>query len=257
MPSDDSISSSHKYSVILPTYNERKNLPVIVWLLARTFTAHSLAWEIIIVDDASPDGTQEIARQLQTVYGENHIILKPRAGKLGLGTAYIHGLNFCTGDFVIIMDADFSHHPKFIPQFIKLQQTYNLDIVTGTRYRSDSSPALSEGVTPGGVYGWDLKRKLVSRGANFLADTVLDPGVSDLTGSFRLYRIAALRHIISLTLSKGYVFQMEMMVRARALGYTVGEIPITFVDRIYGESKLGADEIVGYAKGVWALFTGV
>jgi hypothetical protein len=73
----------------------------------------------------------------------------------------------------------------------------------------------------------------------------------------RLYRLPVLKHIISLTVSKGYVFQMEMMVRARALGYTVGEIPITFVDRIYGESKLGADEVVGYAKGVWTLFTGV
>jgi dolichol-phosphate mannosyltransferase len=79
----------------------------------------------------------------------------------------------------------------------------------------------------------------------------------DLHSLFRLYRLPVLRHIISLTLSKGYVFQMEMMVRARALGYTVGEIPITFVDRIYGESKLGADEIIGYAKGVWALFSGV
>lgn len=73
----------------------------------------------------------------------------------------------------------------------------------------------------------------------------------------RLYRVGVLRHVITLTQSRGYVFQMEMMVRAKALGYTVGEIPITFVDRIFGESKLGADEIVGYAKGVWALFTGV
>jgi dolichol-phosphate mannosyltransferase len=128
---------------------------------------------------------------------------------------------------------------------------------------------------PGGVHGWDLKRKLVSRGANFLADTVLSPGVSDLTGSFRcvcvcaddldhlsltharLYRVGVLRHVITLTQSRGYVFQMEMMVRAKTLGYTVGEVPITFVDRIFGESKLGADEVVGYAKGVWALFSGV
>ncbi|KAG9122212.1 dolichol-P-mannose synthesis [Ceratobasidium sp. 392] len=253
--------TSSKYSVILPTYNERKNLPVIVWLLAKTFTEHQISWEIIIVDDASPDGTQDVARQLQKVYGEDHVLLKPRAGKLGLGTAYIYGLNFCTGDFVIIMDADFSHHPKFIPEFIKhvLQQAHNLDIVTGTRYRSTSTPAMPGGVpvTPGGVHGWDLKRKLVSRGANFLADTVLNPGVSDLTGSFRLYRKHVLKHIIELVISRGYVFQMEMMVRARALGYTVGEVPITFVDRIFGESKLGADEIVGYAKGVWALFVGV
>ncbi|KDQ17591.1 glycosyltransferase family 2 protein [Botryobasidium botryosum FD-172 SS1] len=251
-------ASAHKYSVIVPTYNERKNLPIIVWLLEKTFRENSLAWEIIIVDDASPDGTQEVARQLQGIYGEDKIILKPRAGKLGLGTAYIHGLNFCTGDFVIIMDADFSHHPKFIPQFIQLQQAHDLDIVTGTRYRNSATPRLPSGLTtPGGVHGWDVKRKLVSRGANFLADTVLNPGVSDLTGSFRLYRLPVLRHIITLTQSRGYVFQMEMMVRARALGYTVGEIPITFVDRIFGESKLGADEIVGYAKGVWALFVGI
>jgi len=154
------------------------------------------------------------------------------------------------------MDADFSHHPKFIPQFIRLQQAYNLDIVTGTRYRFQSKPYLAE-ATPGGVYGWDLKRKLVSRGANFLADTVLNPGVSDLTGSFRLYRLPVLQHIITEVVSRGYVFQMEMMVRAKAAGYTVGEVPITFVDRIFGESKLGADEVVGYAKGVWSLFTAI
>ncbi|KAF8306836.1 putative dolichyl-phosphate beta-D-mannosyltransferase [Clavulina sp. PMI_390] len=256
--------SAHKYSVILPTYNERKNLPIIIWLLQKTFTEHHLNWEIIIVDDNSPDGTQAVALELQNAYGEDRIILKPRAGKLGLGTAYIHGLDFCTGDFVIIMDADFSHHPKFIPEFIKLQRAYDLDIVTGTRYRSTPTPAIPPHLQPtgmepipGGVYGWDLKRKLVSRGANFLADTVLNPGVSDLTGSFRLYRRPVLKHIITLTVSRGYVFQMEMMVRARALGYTVGEIPITFVDRIFGESKLGADEIVGYLKGVWTLFVGV
>lgn len=248
--------NTHKYSVILPTYNERKNLPIIIWLLAKVFEEHQLAWEVIVVDDASPDGTQEVAIELARVYGEDKILLKPRAGKLGLGTAYIHGLDFCTGDFVIIMDADFSHHPKFIPQFIRLQQAHNLDIVTGTRYRSTSTPYLAE-AQPGGVHGWDLKRKLVSRGANFLAATVLNPGVSDLTGSFRLYRLPVLRHIITLTQSRGYVFQMEMMVRARALGYTVGEVPITFVDRIFGESKLGADEVVGYAKGVWQLFKSV
>ncbi|KIY51182.1 glycosyltransferase family 2 protein [Fistulina hepatica ATCC 64428] len=249
-------ADTHKYSVILPTYNERKNLPIIVWLLAKTFDENQLVWEVIVVDDASPDGTQEVARQLANVYGEDKIVLKPRAGKLGLGTAYIHGLNFCTGDFVIIMDADFSHHPKFIPQFIRLQKAHNLDIVTGTRYRSTSKPYMAD-AKPGGVHGWDLRRKLVSRGANFLAQTVLGPGVSDVTGSFRLYRLPVLRHIITVTESKGYVFQMEMMVRARALGYTIGEVPITFVDRIFGESKLGADEIVQYAKGVWGLFVGV
>lgn len=235
-----------KYSVILPTYNERKNLPILIYLLAKTMDQHKLDWEVVIVDDASPDSTQEVAKQLIDVFGKEHIQLRPRAGKLGLGTAYVHGLQFVTGNFVIIMDADFSHHPEAIPEFIAKQKEGNFDIVTGTRYAGD-----------GGVYGWDLKRKLVLRGANFLAATVLRPNVLDLTGSFRLYKKEALEKIIAATKSKGYVFQMEMMVRARLLGFTIGEVPISFVDRLYGELKLGGDEIVGYLKGVWTLFTSV
>lgn len=235
-----------KYSIILPTYNEKKNLPILVYLLDKTFKQENLDWEVIIVDDNSPDGTQVIAKKLIDIFGAEHIQLRPRAGKLGLGTAYVHGLQFVTGNFVIIMDADFSHHPEAIPQFIAKQKQGGYDIVTGTRYAGN-----------GGVFGWDLKRKLVSRGANFLASTVLRPHVSDLTGSFRLYKKEALAKIISETKSKGYVFQMEMMVRAKALGFTVGECPINFVDRLYGESKLGGDEIVQYAKGVWNLFISV
>ncbi|KAJ4127108.1 dolichol-P-mannose synthesis [Fusarium equiseti] len=232
----------NKYSVILPTYNERKNLPIITWLLNRTFTENNLDWELIIVDDGSPDGTQEVAQQLVKAYSP-HVLLKPRAGKLGLGTAYVHGLKFVTGNFVIIMDADFSHHPKFIPEMVALQEKGNYDIVTGTRYAGN-----------GGVFGWDLKRKFVSRGANLFADTVLRPGVSDLTGSFRLYKRAALEKAIASTESKGYSFQMELMVRAKAMGCTVAEVPISFVDRLYGESKLGGDEIVQYAQGVFNLW---
>ncbi|GMG41247.1 unnamed protein product [Ambrosiozyma monospora] len=241
-----SAPNTNKYSVILPTYNEKKNLPIITYLLAKHFEANKLNWEIVIVDDNSPDGTQTVAKQLIELYGPEHIQLKPRAGKLGLGTAYVHGLKSVTGNFVIIMDADFSHHPSAIPQFIAKQKSKDFDIVTGTRYAGD-----------GGVYGWDLKRKLISRGANFLASTVLRPNVSDLTGSFRLYKKEALQQIIEATKSKGYVFQMEMMVRARSLGFTIGEVPISFVDRLYGESKLGGDEIIGYLKGVWTLFTTV
>ncbi|KAI5963572.1 DPM1 [Candida pseudojiufengensis] len=238
--------TTNKYSVILPTYNERRNLPILIYLLNKTFTENKLNWEVVIVDDNSPDGTQEIAKKLIDIYGAEHIQLRPRAGKLGLGTAYVHGLQFVTGNFVIIMDADFSHHPEAIPEFIAKQKTEDYDIVTGTRYAGD-----------GGVYGWDFKRKLISRGANFLATVVLRPNVSDLTGSFRLYKTQVLKKIIDVTKSKGYVFQMEMMVRARSLGFTVGEVPISFVDRLYGESKLGGDEIVQYAKGVWTLFTSV
>ncbi|PWN97733.1 hypothetical protein FA09DRAFT_319416 [Tilletiopsis washingtonensis] len=239
----------HKYSVILPTYNERRNLPVIIYLLARMFEQNALDYEVIIVDDASPDGTLEVAKQLQSVYGEERIVLRPRAGKLGLGTAYVHGLESCTGDFVVIMDADFSHHPKFLPAMIALQRQRNLDIVQGTRY---SGPA-----TGAGVYGWNLKRKLVSRGANLLATFVLGPGTSDVTGSFRLYRRPIIEKLIREVTSKGYVFQMEILVRAKASGCSVGEVPITFCDRVFGESKLGGDEIVSYAKGVWNLFVSI
>lgn len=176
-------------------------------------------------------------------------MLKPRAGKLGLGTAYVHGLQFVTGNYVIIMDADFSHHPKFIPHFIKIQADTNCDIVTGTRYRSNRGLI-------GGVYGWDAKRKLTSCGANILADFLLNPGVSDLTGSFRLYKKEALVTVIEKTQSKGYTFQMEMMTRAKAMGMKVEECPITFVDRLYGESKLGGEEIVEYLKGLlWLWWT--
>eukprot|EP00037_Helgoeca_nana_P006007 m.55752 g.55752 ORF g.55752 m.55752 type:complete len:204 (+) comp16915_c0_seq6:53-664(+) len=143
------------YSVLLPTYNERANLPLIVWLLVRAFEKEGQLendedFEIIIIDDNSPDGTIEIAKELQKLYGETHIKLRPRAGKLGLGTAYVHGLKHASGDFIFIMDADLSHHPKFVPEFIKLQKENDYDIVSGSRY-----------ISGGGVHGWDLKRKLI------------------------------------------------------------------------------------------------
>ncbi|KAJ1927793.1 dolichol-P-mannose synthesis [Tieghemiomyces parasiticus] len=238
--------TTNRYSVLLPTYNERDNLPIIVWMLVKMFRENEIDYEIIIIDDNSPDGTLEVAQRLQGLYGDDRIVLRPRAGKLGLGTAYVHGIKNATGNFVIIMDADMSHHPKFIPQFIREQQRGDFDIITGTRYRGD-----------GGVYGWDLRRKLTSRGANVLADVLLNPGVSDLTGSFRLYKKHVLANIIDATVSKGYVFQMEMMVRARQFNFTISEIPITFVDRVYGESKLGANEVVGYLKGLVTLVLAV
>eukprot|EP00833_Pecoramyces_ruminatium_P004237 jgi/Orpsp1_1/1178269/evm.model.c7180000064629.1 len=243
---DPLIDTMAKYSVLLPTYNERENLPIIVWLLNDTFTKNNIDYEIIIIDDASPDGTLEVAKKLQQIYGDNHIVLRPRSGKLGLGTAYIYGIESATGEFIILMDADMSHHPKYIPEFIKLQKKFNFDIVTGTRYSLG-----------GGVYGWDLRRKLTSRVANYIADLLLNPGVSDLTGSFRLYKKNVLKKLIDATISKGYVFQMEMMVRARQFNFSIGEIPIAFVDRVYGESKLGTNEIIGYLKGLWQLFNSV
>ncbi|XP_017670799.1 dolichol-phosphate mannosyltransferase subunit 1 isoform X1 [Neopelma chrysocephalum] len=232
-----------RLSVLLPTYNERDNLPLVVWLLVRTFRDSGIDFEIIIIDDGSPDGTQEIAEQLEKIYGSDKILLRPRPRKLGLGTAYIHGMKHATGNFIVIMDADLSHHPKFIPEFLRKQKEGNFDIVSGTRYKGN-----------GGVYGWDLRRKLISRGANFLTQVLLRPGASDLTGSFRLYRKEVLQKLMEKCVSKGYVFQMEMIVRARQLGYTIGEVPISFVDRVYGESKLGGNEIVSFLKGLLTLF---
>ncbi|KAK7083586.1 dolichol-P-mannose synthesis [Halocaridina rubra] len=232
-----------KYSVLLPTYNERENLPIITWLLCKYFDESGHDYEIIVIDDGSPDGTLEVAKKLQEIYGDDKIVLRPRAKKLGLGTAYIHGIKHATGNFVIIMDADLSHHPKFIPQFIKKQKEGNYDLVSGTRYIGD-----------GGVYGWDLKRKIISRGANYVTQVLLRPGASDLTGSFRLYRKEVLQKLVESCVSKGYVFQMEMIIRARQYGYSIGEVPISFVDRVYGESKLGGSEIIGFAKGLLYLF---
>ncbi|XP_044741388.1 dolichol-phosphate mannosyltransferase subunit 1 [Chrysoperla carnea] len=236
-------NKNNKYTILLPTYNERENLPIIIWLIVKYMDESNFDYEIIIIDDGSPDGTLEIAKKLQSLYGEQKILLRPREKKLGLGTAYIHGIKHATGNFIVIMDADLSHHPKFIPEFIKKQKTGDYDIVTGSRYIGD-----------GGVYGWDFKRKLVSRGANFLTQTLLRPGVSDLTGSFRLYKKDVLETLIQSCVSKGYVFQMEMCIRARQHNFSIAEVPISFVDRVYGESKLGGSEIFQFAKALLYLF---
>jgi len=232
-----------RFSILLPTYNERENLPLIIWLINDAFSKSGHPWEVVIIEDSSPDGTYEVALQLQNIYGADHIIIHKRPGKLGLGTAYVDGINLARGNFIVIMDADMSHHPKAIANFITKQREGNYDIVTGTRY----APG-------GGVWGWGVYRKLVSRVANYLADLALGLGVSDLTGSFRLYKKEVLKRLMSVVESRGYVFQMEMIVRARQFDYTIAEVPITFVDRVYGESKLGGKEILDYLKGLGSFF---
>jgi dolichol-phosphate mannosyltransferase len=238
------------YSVILPTYNERENLPLIFYLVHKTFTNAKLNFEVVVVDDASPDGTLEVAKKLQSCYGEKCLQIVSRKGKLGLGTAYKAGLKAAKGDRIILMDADLSHNPNSILDMIELMDNATgknkkkPDIVTGTRY-----------CRGGGVAGWDLKRKVVSKGANTLASFLLNAGgVSDLTGSFRLYERHAIEAILPKVTCTGYAFQMEIVILAQKAGFHIDEVPIIFVDRIYGESKLGANEIVLYAKGLLTLF---
>ncbi|XP_023312230.1 dolichol-phosphate mannosyltransferase subunit 1-like [Anoplophora glabripennis] len=233
----------NKYSILLPTYNEVENLPMIICLLVKYMKNSGYNYEIIIIDDGSPDGTMEAAVQLQAIYGKDKILLRPREKKLGLGTAYIYGIKHATGNFIIIMDADLSHHPKFIRQFIEKQNMEDFDVVSGSRY-----------IGSGGVFGWDLKRKFISRAANFVTQILLRPSATDLTGSFRLYKKDILENLVENCVSKGYVFQMEIIVRARQLKYSIGEVPITFVDRVYGESKLGSSEIMQFAKSLVYLF---
>lgn len=231
-----------KYSVLLPTYNERENLPYMIYFLDEAFQKVKVDYEVIIVDDASPDGTQRVATELQALFGSDKVVLAPRTGKFGLGSAYKHGAERATGNYIIILDADMSHHPKYIPNFIEKQRETGCDVVSGTRY-----------VHEGGVYGWDFRRKLVSRVANYLAHLVLRPGVSDLTGSFRLFTAESFRRIMQQMEAKGFVFQMEIIVRAKKMGLDVREVPITFVDRLFGQSKMGTDEIIQYLQQLWRL----
>jgi dolichol-phosphate mannosyltransferase len=235
------------YSIILPTYNERENLPITFYLIDKYMTKNNAgehSYEVVVVDDSSPDDTLGVAQKLQKSYSQDRIQIVSRPGKLGLGSAYKTGLEKARGDYIILMDADMSHHPKFILDMIDTMTRTTSDIVTGTRYTKNG----------GGVYGWDWFRKLTSKTANFLADFLLRPGVSDLTGSFRLYKRHVLEEILPLVHSKGYAFQMEIVVRARQRNYKIAEVPITFVDRIYGQSKLGTKEILLYAKGLVQLF---
>uniref|UniRef100_A0A0G4GI01 Dolichol-phosphate mannosyltransferase subunit 1 n=1 Tax=Chromera velia CCMP2878 TaxID=1169474 RepID=A0A0G4GI01_9ALVE len=232
-----------KYSVILPTYNERDNIALMIWLLMDTLDKANADYEIVVVDDNSPDGTADVFRQLQKAYPKAPLILHQRPGKLGLGTAYIDGAKVASGNFIFLMDCDMSHNPRDLPKFIQKQKETKCDIVTGSRY-----------IPGGGVCGWDLRRVFTSVVANYLAHVMLNPRTSDLTGSFRLFKRQVFDSIIPQVKSRGYVFQMEIISRARAGRMSVEEVPIIFVDRIYGQSKLGTGEIVQYLQGLWRLF---
>ncbi|GFE55178.1 dolichol-phosphate-mannose synthase family protein [Babesia ovis] len=200
-------------------------------------------YEILLVDDNSSDGTVNVYEHLQALYPSAPLKLLKRPGKMGLGSAYKDGLRHTQYDFVLILDADLSHHPKYIPEMIRLQRTGNYDIVSGTRY--------SRG---GGASGWSLKRILISQTANTLAHFMLRPSLSDLTGSFRLYRRSLFEKLIEEVESKGYMFQIEVALRAeKHYNARISEVPIIFLERLYGSSKLGCAEIFGFIKGLFKL----
>lgn len=233
-----------KYSIIIPTYDEKENISLLISMINSYLSSEKVDYEVVVVDDNSPDKTYVEVEKMIEYLGKEKVKLLRRPGKLGLGTAYIDGYKKCTGDFIFLMDADFSHHPKFLIDYINKQKSTGAEVVTGSRY-----------ISSGGVYGWTITRKLISRGANFFASFFLNPKVSDLTGSFRLYTKKAFETLIEQAKNVGYAFQMEIIIRAQYKGMKIEEVPITFVDRIHGKSKLALKEIFIYFQTVLKLYS--
>ncbi|ADM11393.1 dolichol-phosphate mannosyltransferase [Encephalitozoon intestinalis ATCC 50506] len=229
------------YNVIIPTYNERENICVLLRMVSDVLREEGKAFKIIVVDDSSPDGTHEAVESL----GLPNVCLLLRKKKLGLGSAYRAALEHCEHPFTVVMDGDLSHDPMYIKDMIRLQKK-GADIVVGSRYSKE-----------GGVYGWSIKRKIISLGANNLARTLLNMDVSDLTGSFRLYKTEVFKLLVKESVSTGYSFQMELMFLAKRHNLTIAECPIVFHDRRKGQSKLSAMEMVMYFKTVVSLFFSV
>lgn len=216
-------------AVIIPTYNESENLEQLVHLLL----ALPLESQVIVVDDNSPDGTGQIADRLAAEDGRVHVIQRP--GKLGLGTAYIAGFRqalFLGAECIVTMDADFSHHPRYIPSLVA--RSNGAQVVVGSRY-----------VQGGGTRYCSPKRRLLSRGANGFARLMLGLEARDCTAGFRCYRRQALEGIdLDAIFSDGYSFLIEMLYQCQRRGYHIAEVPIIFEDRRHGVSKISRQEIL-------------
>ena len=234
-------------NVIVPTYDERENIKALVTQLLALPTGVC----VIVVDDNSPDGTGDIADQLAEE-NPGRVEVMHRAGKLGLGTAYIAGFKRALvgrADLICTMDADFSHNPRYIPDMVaKIGQGY--DLVIGSRY-----------VPGGGTNGCTFDRKLLSWGANAFARTVLGLRAHDTTAGFRCYRREVLESVhLDEIKASGYSFLIEMLHRVRRRGWQVGEVPIIFENRRLGTSKISQDEIARAMETVlrlgWARLTG-
>jgi glycosyltransferase involved in cell wall biosynthesis len=222
------VANPAKTLVVVPTYQERENLAELV---ARFFAAVPNC-EMLVVDDASPDGTADICKGLMSDYGNLHLLR--RAGGRGLGRAYVAGFLYgLENGYAIIgtMDADMSHDPRYIPAM--LDRTHDYDVVIGSRYIRD-----------GGTINWRIRRILLSWLANEFSGRLLKVPVRDLTSGFRLYRSSALRAIrFDAIKSTGYSFLVELLYRLHRNGFRILESPIVFYDRTGGASKLGRAEI--------------
>jgi len=225
--------------VIVPTYNERENIV----RLTETVLAQDSRLEVLVVDDGSPDGTGDLVDGLASRNDRIHLLKRPR--KLGLGTAYIAGFRWALErayDFVFEMDADFSHDPAHLPQF--LRGIEDADLVLGSRYRSGK-------VT---VVNWPIERLILSYFANVYARRVTGLPVWDATGGFKCFRRAVLEAIdLDAVRSNGYAFQIEMSYRAWKKGFRIVEIPIVFVDRTEGQSKMSKSIVREAIWMVWRL----
>ena len=229
----------NKTLVIIPTYNEKENVRDII----PAVLTQSPAVEVLIVDDGSPDGTGDIVAELAT--GEPRIHLLRRAGKLGLGTAYLAGFKWALErDFAFIMemDADFSHNPGAIPKFLTAIE--QADLVLGSRYIG--------GVAR--VVNWPLKRLLLSKGASIYVRLITGLPVMDPTGGFKCFRRRVLETIpLESIRSNGYAFQIELSYQAWLRGFRVCEIPITFSDREAGHSKMSGQIVREALWMVWRM----
>ena len=232
-----------KILIIVPTYNERENLPV---LLERVHTVLPEA-DLLIVDDGSPDGTGDLADSISERDHRIHVL--HRAQKEGLGRAYLAGFSWALQrDYIFIfeMDADLSHPAEALPLFLEAMEG-GADVVLGSRW-----------VKGGGVVGWPMKRRLMSQGGSLYARSILGVKIRDLTGGFKCFRRVVLEGIdLDQVATAGYGFQIELTWRAIQSGFKVTEVPIAFTDRVAGESKMSAGIFVEALSLVWKLRLGL
>jgi dolichol-phosphate mannosyltransferase len=225
--------------IITPTYDERDNLAEFV----AGVRAAAPAADVLVVDDASPDGTGELAEELRAA--DPKVFVLHRKGKLGLGSAYLEGFRWGLDrgyDCMVEMDADHSHDPGYLPRFFA-ELDAGADVVVGSR-----------NVAGGGVRGWGLGRKILSRGGSLYARAILGLGVHDLTTGYKAFRRQVLERIdLDRVQSNGYAFQVEMTYRAVLLGFRVAEVPIVFVDRRVGQSKMSRRIVAEAVTMVWKL----